>query len=139
MQQFFGGELDLKYPEYCTLFLRHLESERPPPYGRCQTRGFQSYHPLTVSQRLRSTKFGTRTRNCIGGSEPAIQTLYLGGVKTIQRIFLGWNEIFERGVVANKYIFLGHWLESPILPGVARSIAIILLRKRRLGLRGRAS
>ena len=90
-------------------------------------------HTLSPASRLRAPS------SFIGGSEPAIQNLHPAGVKVIQGISLGWNEIFERGVVAISMwvIFLGHWLESPILAGVAMS-EIILLRKKRLGLRRRA-
>ncbi len=39
-----------------------------------------------------------------GGFEPALQNVYLAGVKVVQGILQGWGPIFEKGITATNYV-----------------------------------
>ena len=39
-----------------------------------------------------------------GGFEPAIQNIYLAGIKVVEGILSGWNSTFAKGVNATNYI-----------------------------------
>ena len=39
-----------------------------------------------------------------GGFEPAIQNIYLAGVKVVQGILQQWKPVFEKGVKAPNYV-----------------------------------
>ena len=39
-----------------------------------------------------------------GGFEPAIQNIYLAGIKVVEGIINGWDSTFEKGIPASNYI-----------------------------------
>ena len=39
-----------------------------------------------------------------GGFEPALQNIYLAGVKVVEGILAGWETVYERGVNATNYV-----------------------------------
>lgn len=73
-----------------------------------------------------------------GGFDPAIQNIYLAGVKVVEGILGGWNTTFEKGINATNYIgdIFGSLGGTPDFgPGSAFNNNPVVLRKR--GLKGR--
>ena len=68
-----------------------------------------------------------------GGFEPAIQNIYLAGVKVVEGILGGWNTTFEKGVNTTNYIgdIFGSLGGTPDFgPGSAFNNNPVVLRKR---------
>lgn len=79
-----------------------------------------------------------------GGFEPAIQNLYLAGVKLVQGILQGWNETFKLGVVPDNYVgdifgSLGGTPDFGLGTDFGNNPVATKTRKRGLGSRRRAS
>jgi len=68
-----------------------------------------------------------------GGFEPALQNIYLAGIKVVEGILEGWNSTFARGVNATNYIgdIFGSLGGKPDFgPGSAFNNNPVVLRKR---------